>query len=50
MLFGKWQGGIEFLRTWTSADSEERRHACRARAIEHGFAVFGELREVDVRV
>src|SRR2546421_388212 len=31
MLFGKWQGGIEFLRTWTSADSEERRHACRAR-------------------
>ena len=50
MMFGKWQRGIELLRSGARADGEECRHACRAGAIEHGFAVFGELREVDVRV
>jgi hypothetical protein len=50
MLFGKWQRGIQFLGTRTSADGEERRHASSSRACEHGFTVFGELRKVDVRV
>ncbi len=50
MLFGKGQRGIEFLGSRASADGEKRAHARGARAIEHGFAVFRELRKVNVRV
>ena len=52
MLLGKWQRGIELFGTWTwtCADGEQRRHARGARPIEHGLAVFRELRKINVRV
>src|SRR5258705_5696333 len=50
MLFGKWQCGIELLAARPGADSEQSRDSSRTRAIEHGFAVLRELREVDVCV
>src|SRR5258708_33810627 len=50
VLFGKGQGRIEFLWTRAGADGQQCSHARGESAVEHGFAVFGELREVDVRV
>src|SRR6516164_7322461 len=50
VLFRERQGGVEFFGTWPGADRQQRVNASRARALEHGFAVFGKLREVNVRV
>src|SRR5260370_22942800 len=50
MLFSKRQRGIQLLGSRPGADGEQCRHTSRTRAIEHGFTVFRELREVDVRV
>src|SRR6266851_1714021 len=50
MLFGKRQRGIQLLGSRPGADGEKRRHASGARAIEHSFAVFRELRKINVRV
>ncbi len=50
VLFSKRQCRIEFVRTWARADGEERRYSCGMSTCEHGFAVFRELREVNVRV
>jgi hypothetical protein len=50
MLFGKWQGGIEFLGAGACANGEKRRHARGARAFKHSVTIFRELREVNVCV
>src|SRR5262249_16459781 len=48
--FGERHCGVEFLRAGAGADGEKRVDACGASAVEHGFAVVGELGEVDVGV
>src|SRR5256885_14183226 len=50
VLFGKGQSGVEFFWAGAGANGEQGGYACGAGAVEHGFAVVVELREVDVRV
>ncbi len=50
VLLREGQRRIEFLRAGARADREQCGDTCCPCAFEHGFAVFRELREVDVRV
>src|ERR1700676_5486003 len=48
--FGVGQSGVEFFRAWTGADGQDGFHAGGLRALQHGFAVVCELREIDMGV
>ena len=50
VLLGERQRGIELFGARAGADRKQSGHAGGAGAVKHGFAVFGELREVNVRV
>ena len=50
VLLGVGDGGVEFFRARAGADGQKSRDACVASALQHGFAVVRELREVDVGV
>jgi len=50
VLLGERNGRIQLFGTWARADREQGGDPSRAGALEHGFAVLRELREVDVRV
>src|SRR5215475_744694 len=50
VLFGIWQSPVELFRTGTSSDSEKDVHTRLASTLQHGVAIFGELREVNMCV
>src|SRR6516165_8811467 len=47
---GVGDGGVELLGAGAYTDGKQRVYTRRPRPCEHSVAVFGELREVDVRV
>jgi hypothetical protein len=50
VTFSEWQRGIEFFGAGSGADGQQSRDTGIVSALQHGFAVIRELREIDVGV